>query len=177
MYMSFKIHILFLHLTTDMYNSLECSSNKMKCHYENLTKVKHGISFPTLPLFINLNFFLQLISWSNKKELFLCLWFQRALPLCCSLCSHLSAIILITVPKKNGLFHTYSSSTPKMPLSTLFPIPALGYGKLFYHLGFSSTVTTFSKILLDRNNHSFPWVPTAYCSNLYWAYHSAFHYN
>lgn len=41
--------------------------------------------------------------------------------------------------------HTYSSSTPKMPLSTLFPIPALGYGKLFYHLGFSSTVTTFPR--------------------------------
>lgn len=75
---------------------------------------------------------------------------------------------------------TYSSTLvplPKMPLSTLFLSQLLVMESFFYHLGFSSTVTISFKILLDRNNHFFLWVPTTYCSNLYSAYQSAFYFS
>lgn len=129
---------------------------------------------PILPLFFNfLNIFLQLISWLNKIELLIFKFgvVQRAHY---SLCSQVSVIRLTAVTQEKCILHTYPSA--QICLSTIFPIQALGYGKLYHHLGFSSTVTNSFKILTDRNNHSFPWIPTACCSNLYSAYQSAFYY-
>lgn len=138
----------------------------------------HLVSPPYLSFLNFLNFFLQLISWLNKTELLIFRFLvSKGSPLHCSSCSHLSAIRLPAVTQEK-----IYSSTPillpfKMPLSTILPVPALGYEKFFYHSGFSSTATTSFKILLERNNHSFLWVPTAYCSNLYLPYQSAFYYN
>lgn len=119
-------------------------------------------------------FFTAYFMIKQNSCLVLSFWFQWVLSLHCSLCSYVS-FIRLSLLKKKVLFHTYLSA--QIWLSPIFPVSALGNGKLYYYLGFSSTVTTSFKILLDINDHSFSWIPTAYCPNLYSAHQSAFYYN
>lgn len=152
----------------DMYNSLECSSNKMKCHYENLTKVKHGIiQLLHLTLISQLTQLFPTAYFMTKQNSYFQVFGFKGLSHFTVLYAPTSQAIRLTAvtQEKCTLPHLYLCL--KCLSQQYSQTQLLGYKKLFYHSGFSFTVTTSFKILLERNNHSFLWVPTAYCSNLY----------
>lgn len=107
----------------------------MKCHYENLTKIKkESFSLLTLPLFLSLLLF-PTVSFMIKQTKLLTFKFLI------SKCS-LTSLFKMPTPFSYQTNHYYPrkmhSSTPilkfvvlpKICFSTIFPAPGLGYGKL-----------------------------------------------
>lgn len=83
-----------------------------------------SFSFPTLPLFLKLNFLLKFIWWLNKSCLLLSFCFQRVLPLHWPV--PLSHQTNCCYSKKNAHFHfSWCLSLHLKYLSIIFPAPVL----------------------------------------------------